>query len=100
RNQTLMAAMEPFAKRRKEFRETLTSSTTEYRRDLSGTTLRIAGARYFILNTSLQEDRPAAAVFESSSGEHFVFEPASDRASAQEMASRWGSPAIVLAVRP
>ena len=100
RNQPLIEAMAPFGNRKQEFRETLASSTTEYRRDLSGTALRIAGTRYFTVNTSLQEDRSAAAVFESSSGEHFVFTASRDRTSAQETALRWGLPAMVFAVTP
>jgi hypothetical protein len=101
RNEPLMAAMGPLGKRKEDFRESFTSTMTEYRSDSSrGATLRIAGARFFIINTSQDEGRAAGAVFESSHGERFAIASASDRAAAEDIAARSGAGAVVLAVQP
>ena len=52
RNEALMAEMRPLGKQKEDFREAITSSWTANRPDLSGDAgLRIAGARFFVIDT-------------------------------------------------
>jgi hypothetical protein len=99
RNEPLMAALKPLGKRKEEFREQLTSTMTEYRGDVSGGVLRIAGARFLIVGTSREQRQPHGAVFESSGGERFVIAPANSHAAAEHVAARLGPGAIILAVQ-
>jgi len=55
-----MAAMRPLGTRKEEFRESFTSTIRAYRRDLSGgAVLRIAGARFLVIETT-QDDGATA----------------------------------------
>ena len=99
-NKPLMAAMRPYAKRKEDFREALTSTMTAYRPDLSsGAVLWIAGARFFVIS-GRQHEGVMAAVFEAASGDRFVIASAKDRAVADDIAARFGPAATILAVRP
>jgi hypothetical protein len=100
RNEPLMAALKPLGTRKEEFRDRLTSTMTEYRRDVSGGVLRIAGARFLVVSTSQEEQQPDGAVFESTGGERFVIAPSNSHAAAEHLATRFGPGAIVLAVQP
>jgi hypothetical protein len=100
-NEPLMAEMRPLGKRKEDFREAFTSTMTTYRRDLScGAVLRIAGARFLVINTSPDEGAPTGAVFEAAGGERFVIAAANNRAAAEDLAARSGPKATLLAVQP
>ena len=99
RNEPLMAALVPLGKRKEEFRETLSTTTTTYRPDLSaGTGLRITGARFLIVSSS--KETSSAAIFESPDGELFRIASAPSRAVADEIAAQSGSGATILAIQP
>jgi hypothetical protein len=101
RNEPLMAEMRPLGKRKEDFREAFTSTMTSYRRDLSGdSVLRIAGARFMVIDTTQDKGRGAGAVFEASDGKRFVISSANTRAAAEDLAVRSGSGAKILAVQP
>ena len=101
RNEALMAEMRPLGKRKEDFREAITSSWTAYRPDLSGDAgLRIAGARFFVIDTKHDPGANTGAVYESAAGERFLIAATHDPAAAENLASRSGPGAIVLAVQP
>jgi hypothetical protein len=100
RNGLLMAVLKPLAKRKEELRDHVTSTMTEYRRDVSGGVLQIAGSRFLVVATNQEQGQPHGAVFESSAGERFVIAHASSRAAAEHSAARIGPGAIVLAIQP
>jgi len=81
------------AKRKEDFRETFSSSMTEYQRELSQG--EVFANRRCTLLSSLRPHTMIAirrvAVFESSSGEQFVIVSATDRASAADIAAAIGS---------
>ena len=100
RNEPLMVEMRPLGKRKEDFRETFTSTKTVYRRDMSGgAILRIAGARFLVIDTN-EDKRAAGAVFESADGERFVIASASNRGVAEDLAARSGPGAVILAIQP
>jgi hypothetical protein len=100
-NESLMAAMRPLGKRKEEFREALNSTMTEYRRDLSGgCVLRIAGSRFFVINTAQDPRTPKGAVFQAADGQQFVIVSANNRAAAESLAQQSGPGAIIVAVQP
>jgi hypothetical protein len=101
RNEPLMAEMRPLGKRKEDLRETLTSIMTSYRRDLSGNAaLRIAGARFLVIDSPSYKGATAGAVFESSAGKRFVIASANTRADAEGLAALVGPGATILDVRP
>jgi len=93
--------MQPLGKRKDDFRESFTSTMTSYRRESSGDhALRIAGARFLVVERT-RDTRPArAAVFEASDGDRFLMATANDRADAEAVATRFGPEVMVLAVQP
>jgi hypothetical protein len=100
-HELLMAAMRPLGKRKEGFRETFTSTTTTYRRDLSGDyVLRIAGARFMAIDITQDRRSAAGAVFEASDGTQFVIASANTRTDAENLAGRFGPGAKILAVQP
>jgi hypothetical protein len=52
-NEPLITAMRPLGKRKEDFRESFTSTMTEFRRDLSKSALRIGGARFLVITRPL-----------------------------------------------
>ena len=101
RNEPLMAVMRPLGKRKEDFRESFTSTMTRYRQDLSGgAQLRIAGTRFFVVDTTYDEGNSAGAVFESAAGDRFVIAAANNPERAEKIAARSGPGAVVLAVQP
>jgi hypothetical protein len=99
-NELLMAAMRPLAKRKEDFRESFTSTMTEFRRDLSGSALRIGGARFLVINVAQDGRTAMGAVFEVADGRRFVIAPANDRGVAEGLAARTEPGATILAVQP
>jgi hypothetical protein len=100
-NESLMAAMRPLGERKEEFREAFNSTITEYRRDLSaGCVLRIAGARFFVINTAQDQRTRKGAVFQAADGQQFVFVSANNLAAAEHLAQEVGPGAIIVAVQP
>jgi hypothetical protein len=101
RNELLMARLRLLGKRKEDFRDSLTTTMTEYRPDSSGIPIwRIVGARFFVINTTHDEGESAGAVFESSAGERFIIASANSRAAAEDIAARSGPRAMILAVQP
>jgi hypothetical protein len=101
RNEPLMAKLGPLGKRKEGFRETLSTTLTEYRPRLSGgVALRVAGARFFVIHITREQREATGAVFESSDGERFVIASAGDRATAERIAAGAGTGSMVLAVQP
>jgi hypothetical protein len=99
-NELLMAAMRPLAKRKEGFRESFTSTMTEFRRDLSGSALRIGGARFLVINVAQDGRTAMGAVFEAADGRRFVIAPANDRGVAEDLAARTEPGATILGVQP
>ena len=100
RNEPLMTAMRRLGKRKEDFRESISSTMTEFRRDLSTSTLRIDGARFLVI-TAAPDERPAiGAVFQAPDGRRFVIAPASERGVAEDLGARMGPGATILAVQP
>ena len=101
RNQPLMAVLVPLGKRKEELRDVPTTIRMTYRSDLgSGAGLRIAGARFLVVSTVADQRELSASVFQSSAGEWFDLAPAPTRAAADEVATRFGPRAMMLAVQP
>ena len=100
-NEPLMAALRRLGKRKEGFREALTSTMTEFRRDLSGdSVLRIAGARFFVIQIAQDGGAAAGAVFQAADGTRFVIVSANNRTEAEHLAERFGTSARILAVQP
>jgi len=100
RNRPLMTAMRPLGKRKEDFRESITSTMMEFRRDLSTSTLRIDGARFLII-TAAQDKRTAiGAVFQATDGRRFVIASAGERGVAEDLGAQIGPEATMLAVHP
>lgn len=102
RNAPLMARLGPLGKRKEGFRESLITTLTKYRADLSARAAwRVGGARFFVVGNVTEAERQAnGVVFESSDGQLFAFAPATSRAAADSMASRASPDAMILAVEP
>ncbi len=101
RNEALMAKLTELGKRKEGYRETLSTTSTEYRPNLSGgVILRIAGARFFAMTVVRDEREVAGAVFESSDRERFVVAPANTRAAAERLVVEAGPGSMILAVQP
>jgi hypothetical protein len=100
RNEPLMTAMRPLGKRKEDFRESITSTMTEFRRDLSTSTLRIDGARFLIITAAQDERAAIGAVFQATDGRRFVIASASERGAAEDLGARMGPGATILAVHP
>ena len=101
RNAPLMARLRPLGKRKEDFRVELTTKLTEYRPELSSNAvLRIGGARFFVINSTPNQEVSTGAVFESSDGERFAIASVASRAAAEDVASRSGSGAMILSVQP
>lgn len=101
RNEPLMSKLRPLGKRKEGFREALTTTLTEYRRDLSGGAVwRVVGARFFVISVAQDERQAVGSVFESPDGERFVVASADSRAAAERIAARAGPRSMVLAVQP
>ena len=95
------AALQSLGAVKDRFRESLTMTLTTFRPDLSGgCTLQLTGARF--LAVRITRDAPAgnAAVFASAEGELFAIATATDRASAERIASELGPNATVLSAQP
>ena len=100
-NERLMAQLRPLGKRKEAFRQTLTTTLTTYRPDLSrGTVWRVTGARFFVINVDHGEREAVGPVFESSDGQQFVVASADGRAAADHIAARAGPGSVILAVQP
>jgi len=99
-NEPLMAAMEPLAKRKEDFRESISRTMTEFRRDASGSTLRIDGARFLIVAAAQGDGASIGAVFQATDGGRFVMATARERGVAEGLGARLGQGAIVLGVHP
>src|SRR4029450_10866872 len=99
RNEALMAKLTELGKRKEGYRETLSTTLTEYRPNPSGgVMLRIAGARFFVM-TIIREDREVAgAGFESSGRERFVVAAANTRAAAERLAAQAGPGSMIFGV--
>jgi hypothetical protein len=100
RNEPLMTAMRPLGKRKEDFRESITSTMTEFRPDLSTSTLRIAGARFLIITAAQDERAAIGAVFQATDGRRFVIASASGRGVAEDLGARMRPGATILAVHP
>jgi hypothetical protein len=101
RNEPLMAVLVPLGKRKEDFRDALTTIRMTYRPDLSSRSgLRIAGARFLVVSVIADQNELSASVFQASNGEWFKIAPAPTRAVADEVATRFGSGAVILAVQP
>lgn len=101
RNELLMAVLVPLGKRKEDFRDVPTTIRMTYRSDLgSRSGLRIAGARFLVVSVVADQSELSASVFQSSDGEWFKIAPAPTRAVADEVATQFGSGAMILAVQP
>src|SRR5262249_9308562 len=100
-NESLMVAMRPLGKRKEELRDAFTSTMTEYRPELSGRyVLQIAGARFFVIHTGLDQRIAKGAVFQAADGQQFVIASATNRTAAENLAQQFGPGAIIVAVQP
>jgi hypothetical protein len=100
-NEPLMAKLTELGKRKEGFRETLSTTLTEYRPDLSGgVMLQLVGGRFFVMNIIGDGREVPGAVFESSDGERFVISSANDRVAAERIAAQAGPGSMILAVQP
>lgn len=101
RNDALMARLTPLGGRKAEFRESLSTTLTRYRPEASGgSTLQIAGARFFVVGTAREPPDTGGAVFEGPEGERFVVVTTANRAAAEEIGAVAGRDAAILRVRP
>jgi hypothetical protein len=99
-NRTLMQKLQPLSQRKEEFRDAMTTTLTEYRGQLSGTDLRIDGARFFAVRIGHSLQKTEAAVFASAAGEQFALAPAKTRDDAERISGTLGAAALSLAVQP
>jgi hypothetical protein len=99
-NEPLMTALRPLGARKNEVRESLTSVTTEFRPDASGSGLRIAGARFLVVNAVAEGRVATGSVFQAGDGQQFEIAAAPDRDRADDLAAHAGPGATTLAVRP
>lgn len=101
RNQPLMTALEPLARRKEGLRDDLTTWLAEYQPELSRRAAwRVPGTRFFVLTVDTPERSAEGAVFESPDGQRFGFGAAPNREAADSMALSAGGHAAVLAVKP
>lgn len=101
RNERLMARLLLLGKRKEGFRQSVTTTLTEYRADLSGgARWRLNGARFFVINVTRSRPEAVGAVFESSDGERFLVAPADSRSVADRIAQQTGPGSVILAVQP
>jgi hypothetical protein len=101
RNAPLMAAIGPLGKRKQDFRESVTSDLLVYRPDLShDVTLQLAGARFLVLSPATGGDPSPAAVFDAANGDRLAVRAAGGDDSAEQLATRLGATALILAVQP
>jgi len=100
RNEPLMAAVTPLSKRKVDFRESLTSTMTAFRRDLSTSTLRLDGVRFFVITEGPDDRAAIGAVFQAADGRRFVIASATEPGAAEDLGMRMGPGAAILGVRP
>ena len=100
RNQALLEALGPLGKRKEAFRRALSTTLTRYRADVSGgAQLRIAGARFLVVDCGSRE-RDAIPTFESEAGQRFAIAAAPRCDDAGRLAARLGADSIVLEIQP
>ena len=98
RNQPMMAALQTLAERKRDLVQEVTTVLATRRAELGRDSLRVAGARFFVVSRAPLPDG-AGAAFESPEGERFVFAAAASRAAADRIAA--ASPgSLILAVQP
>ena len=95
-----MTAMRPLGTRKEDFRQSITSTMTEFRRDLSTSTLRIDGARFLIITAAQDERAAIGAVFQATTAGDSSLRPQANVASPTIWARAWGRGATILAVHP
>ena len=101
RNEALMAALRPLGKRKEDFRESLITTMTKHRPDVSrGAGWRIAGSRFVAISITRGEGASVGAVFESPDGERFALASANSQAVAKDLAAHLGPGTTILAVQP
>ena len=100
RNEPLMAAMEPLSRRKEVFRESITSTMMEFRRDRSASALRIHGARFFVITEESDERAAIGAVFQATDGRRVVIASARAPGIGADLGVRMGPGATILSVRP
>ena len=99
-NGPLMAAIAPLAARKHTFRESIASTMTESRSDLSASALRIAGSRFFVVTTVAESQAAMGTVFQAPDGSRFTFAVAHKADAADDLGARMGTSARILRVRP
>ena len=101
RNGPLMAALADVGKRRADVIATEIDVFATYRPDLSrGMSLRVAGARFFVVVVTDRESTMEGAVFETSESIRYIFKPARTRDGADAIAAGAGEHAAIFAVQP
>jgi hypothetical protein len=98
RNESLMAALRPLGARKEAFRQALTTTLTAHRPDVSTSSWRIGGARFFVVNLA-GVGEAAGSVFESPDGDRFDIASAESRVAAERLAAR-APGSMLLAVEP
>ena len=100
-NRPLMAALAGIGKRRQDVIATDVDIFASYRADLSrGAPWTIAGARFFVVTVTKDDDRIEGSVFEAPDGTRFVFNAARTRDEAEALAANAHPQTTVFAVRP
>ena len=82
------------------FRESIASTMTESRSDLSASALRIAGSRFFVVTTGSESQAAVGTVFQAPDGSRFIFAAAHKADAADDLGARMGTSARILRVRP
>ena len=99
-NGPLMAAIAPLAARKHTFRESIASTMTEFRRDLSASALRVAGTRFVAVTTGFEGQAAVGSVYQAADGSRFTFAVAQKADAAYDLGARMGTSARILRVRP
>ena len=98
-NEPLMSALQPLSAAKQRLTESVVTTLTRCRPDLSGAGLTLDGAPFLTVRVTRGCQRSTAAVFESEDGQRFEIASASDRTTAEYLASQLGVGSQVLIVQ-
>ncbi len=98
-NELLMSALQPLSAAKQRLTESVVTTLTAFRADLSGASLALNGARFLSVRVTRGCQRSTAAVFVSQDGRQFEIASANDRETARRLASQLGSGSEILTVQ-
>jgi hypothetical protein len=100
-NGPLMAALSDVGRRRPEVIASEVDVFATHRADLSrGASLRVTGARFFVVVVTDEDSTMDGAVFETAEGTRYIFKATRSGDEAEALATRAGQHAAIFAVRP